>query len=205
MLNIKSTFKEYPSKFWILVGSRFIDGLGGTMIMPFFALYLTAKFDIGMTQAGVILGLFSISGLVGSMFGGGLADKFGRRKIVLAGLVISALSSLSFGLVNSLSAFYPLAIVVGLFSNMAGPAHGAMVADLLPEEKRAEGFGILRVSGNLSWIIGPTLGGFFAVPDNLIMVFGSSVGATLATNPYLFLFSVDHCLCQNPGDKTSNR
>ena len=191
MLNIKSTFKEYPSKFWILVGSRFIDGLGGTMVMPFFALYLTAKFGIGMTQAGVILGLFSISGLVGSMFGGGLADKFGRRTIVLAGLVISALSSLSFGLVNNLSAFYPLAIGVGLFSNIAGPAHQAMVADLLPEEKRAEGFGIMRVAGNLSWIIGPTLGGFFAVPDNLMLIFGSTIGATLATNPYLFLFSID--------------
>lgn len=191
MLNIKSTFNEYPRKFWILVGARFIDAIGATMVMPFFALYLTAKFDIGMTQAGVILGLFSISGMVGSMFGGGLADKFGRRTIVLAGLVFSALSSLSFGLVNNLAAFYPLAIGVGLFSNMAGPAHGAMVADLLSEEKRAEGFGILRVSGNLAWIVGPTLGGFFAVPDNMIMVFGSTVGATLATNPYLFLFSLD--------------
>jgi MFS family permease len=191
MLNIKSTFNEYPSKFWILVGARFIDALGGTMVMPFFALYLTAKFNIGMTQAGVILGLFSVAGMVGSMFGGGLADKFGRRTIVLAGLVISALSSLSFGLVNNLAVFYPLALGVGLFSNMAGPAHGAMVADILPEEKRAEGFGILRVSGNLAWIIGPTLGGFFAVPNNLITVFGSNIGATLATNPYLFLFSMD--------------
>lgn len=191
MLNIRSTFKEYPTKFWILVGARFIDGLGGTMVMPFFALYLTAKFDIGMAQAGIILGMFSVAGMVGSMLGGGLADKFGRRTIVLAGLVISALSSLSFGLVNSLAVMYPLALGVGLFSNMAGPAHGAMVADLLPEEKRAEGFGILRVSGNLAWIIGPTLGGFFAVPDNLIMAFGSTVGATLATNPYLFLFAMD--------------
>ena len=31
-----------------------------------------------------------------------------------------------------------------------------------PEEQRAEGFGVLRVVANLSWIIGPSIGGFFA-------------------------------------------
>jgi MFS family permease len=37
-----------------------------------------------------------------------------------------------------------------------------MIADILPEKQRQEGFGILRVVGNLSWIIGPTIGGFVA-------------------------------------------
>jgi MFS family permease len=53
-------------------------------------------------------------------------------------------------------------VVIGLLSNIAGPAHQAMVADILPEEKRQEGFGILRVVGNMAWIIGPTIGGFIA-------------------------------------------
>ena len=37
-----------------------------------------------------------------------------------------------------------------------------MIADILPEKQRQEGFGILRVVGNLAWIIGPTIGGFLA-------------------------------------------
>lgn len=37
-----------------------------------------------------------------------------------------------------------------------------MVADILPEEKRQEGFGILRVMANLTWVIGPIMGGFIA-------------------------------------------
>jgi MFS family permease len=37
-----------------------------------------------------------------------------------------------------------------------------MIADILPENKRQEGFGILRVVGNFAWIIGPTIGGFLA-------------------------------------------
>jgi MFS family permease len=51
---------------------------------------------------------------------------------------------------------------VGLLSNVAHPAHDAMIADVLPEKQRQEGFGILRVVGNLAWIIGPTIGGFLA-------------------------------------------
>jgi len=163
MLNrLRTTFKEYPRTFWVLVGSSFIDRIGGTMIHPFFALYITQKFNVGMTEAGVLLGIFSISGLVGSMIGGAMTDRFGRKGIVLFGLVFSALSSISMGLVNELPVFYLLAVVVGLLSSVADPAHHAMVADLLPEHQRAEGFGVMRVAGNLAWIIGPTIGGLVA-------------------------------------------
>ena len=139
------------------------------MIFPFFSLYITQKFNVGMTQAGVLLAIFSIAGLVGSMIGGALTDKFGRRGMVLFGLVFSALSSVSMGLVNELSHFYLLAIVVGSLSNIAGPAHQAMVADILPEKTRAEGFGILRVAANLAWIFGPTIGGFIAGSSYLML------------------------------------
>lgn len=167
--SIKDTFNEYPRTFWTLVGASFIDRLGGTMIFPFFSLYITQKFNVGMTQAGVLLAIFSIAGLGGSMIGGALADKFGRRGMVLFGLVFSALSSVSMGLVNELTHFYLLAIVVGSLSNIAGPAHQAMVADLLPEKTRADGFGILRVAGNLAWIFGPTIGGFIAGSSYLML------------------------------------
>jgi MFS family permease len=72
------------------------------------------------------------------------------------------LSTLSLGLANTLAVLYPLVVVIGLLSNIAGPAHNAMVADILPEKQRSEGFGILRVVGNLAWIIGPTVGGLVA-------------------------------------------
>ncbi len=157
--NFKKTFKEYPSKFWVLVGATFIDRLGGTMIFPFFALYVTSKFNVGMTEAGVLFAIFSVSGFAGSMFGGALVDKFGRRSMLLFGLIFSALSSVTMGFVGSLYAFYILAVFVGLLSDVAGPARGAMVADLLPEEQRADGYGILRVAANISWVIGPVVGG----------------------------------------------
>src|SRR5829696_4100121 len=104
----------------------------------------------------------SLFGLIGSTIGGALTDKFGRKQLILFGLVFSALSTLTFGLVTELNVLYPLMIVVGLLSSVAHPAHDAMIADILPEKQRQEGFGILRVVGNLSWIIGPTIGGFLA-------------------------------------------
>ncbi|HEY2981493.1 MAG TPA: MFS transporter, partial [Anaerolineales bacterium] len=159
---LSEIYNEFPRKFWVVVGVSFIDRIGGTLLFPFFALYITQKFSVGMTQAGLILGMFSVFSLVGSTIGGALTDRFGRRKLILFGLIFSAVSTLSLGLVNDFSALFPLAAVIGLLADVAGPAHQAMIADILPENKRQEGFGILRVVANMSWIIGPTIGGFVA-------------------------------------------
>jgi MFS family permease len=159
---LNKIYHEFPRLFWIVVSVSFIDGIGGTLLFPFFALYITQKFGVGMTQAGILLGLSSLFGLIGSMVGGALTDKFGRKQLILFGLIFSAISTLGFGFVNKFALLFPLVIVVGLLSSVAQPAHQAMIADILPEKQRQEGFGILRVVGNLAWIIGPTIGGFLA-------------------------------------------
>jgi MFS family permease len=159
---LNKIYHEFPRLFWIVVLATFVDRVGGTLLFPFFALYITQKFHVGMTQAGILLGMSSLFGLIGSMVGGALTDQFGRKQLIIFGLVFSALSTLTFGLVTRINVLYPLVIVVGLLSNIANPAHDAVVADILPETKRQEGFGILRVVGNLAWIIGPTIGGFVA-------------------------------------------
>ena len=162
LTQLKNIYHEYSPQFWLVVGVSFIDRIGGTVLFPFFSLYITWKFGVGMTQAGIVLGIFSVFGMVGDMLGGALTDKFGRRNLILFGLIFSAFSTLSLGFVNQLTILYPLAAIVGLFSRIAGPAHQAMIADILPEKQRAEGFGILRVVANLAWMIGPIIGGFIA-------------------------------------------
>lgn len=155
-------YNDYPRLFWTVVGVSFIDSLGGTLLFPFFALYITQKFNVGMTEAGIILGMFSLFGLFGGMVGGALTDRFGRKTLIIAGLVFSAVTTLTFGLVTDIRYMYALAVLVGLLGSLSGPAHNAMIADILPEEKRQEGFGILRVVSNLAWIIGPSIGGLVA-------------------------------------------
>jgi MFS family permease len=159
---LNKIYHEFPRLFWVVVVVSFIDRIGGTLLFPFFALYITQKFNVGMTQAGILLGVSSLFGLIGSTIGGALTDKFGRKQLILFGLIFSAVSTLAFGLVTEYSILFPLMIVVGLLSSVAHPAHDAMIADILPEKQRQEGFGILRVVANLSWMIGPTIGGFVA-------------------------------------------
>jgi MFS family permease len=62
----------------VLIASTFVDRLGGTMMYPFFTLYVTRKFNVGMTEAGLLLAVFAVAAMLGGVLGGALSDKFGR-------------------------------------------------------------------------------------------------------------------------------
>jgi len=171
----KDIYAEYPRSFWTLVAITFVDRVGGAMLFPFFALYLTKKFDIGMTQVGVLFAAFSISSFFGSMLGGALTDRLGRKGIIIFGLIASSLSTLGMGFVNTYEVFFFMALFSGILSETSGPARQAMIADLLPEEKRAQGFGIFRVAFNLSVVIGPAIGGLLAVRSYLALFIADAV------------------------------
>ena len=181
MNNIKKIYNEFPHRFWMVVLVTFIDRVGGTMLFPFFALYITGKFNVGMTEAGIILGLYATSGMVGGMVGGALTDRFGRRVLIIFGLVFSAISTLAIGLTNDFAILFPLAVAAGLLSDIGGPARTSMIGDLLPEEQRQEGFGIMRVVVNMAWIIGPTVGGVIANSSYLtLFVMDAAVSCLVA-------------------------
>lgn len=159
---LRSVRDEFPRAYWVLVLASYIDVIGRSAVKIFFALYVTRTFGVGMAQAGALLGLFGISGMVGRTIGGALTDHFGRRSVMVFGLISSALTTLSFAFIPSMELFYPAVLIAGLFSSIGGPAQQAMVADLLPEEKRTQGFGVWRVASNLGWLTGPILGGLLA-------------------------------------------
>jgi len=176
---IKSVYKEYPDAFKVLVLATFIDRLGAFILFPFYSLYITKHFGVSMVEVGILFSIFSAGNIFGSTIGGALADKYGRRAMILIGLVVSGISNILMGLVNDLTLFYILAIFVGLIGNFGGPARQAMVADLLPKEKQAEGFGILRVAFNLSAVIGPLLGGFIATQSYMLLFILDAVSSII--------------------------
>ncbi len=181
-------YREYRRSFWILVGVTFIDRLGGALLFPFFALYITRKFNVGMTEVGVLFALFSVSSFIGSAIGGALTDRVGRKSMLIFSLLASSFSTLAMGFVESLQVFYGLALVSGLFTDVGGPAQQAMVADLLPEQKRAEGYGIIRVGFNLAVAIGPAIGGFLAARSYVLLFVTDAIISTItATLVYLAL------------------
>jgi MFS family permease len=176
---VRTIYDEYPRQFWLLVSSRFIDQLGGALIFPFLTLYITQKFSVGMTEVGVIFGIVAVSGFVGNVIGGALTDRLGRKGMVIFGLLTSAFVNLMVAFVNTINLVYVGALFMGLFGNASGPATQAMVADLLPEKKRAQGFGILRVVFNLAVTIGPAIGGFLATRSYLLLFVCDAVSSTI--------------------------
>ena len=136
-LQLANLYQEYPRTFWTLVLVTFIDRLGGALLFPFFALYITSKFGVGMTEVGVLFAVFAGSSFFGSFIGGALTDRIGRKAMLIFSLISTSFSAVAMGLVDSMEAFFVLAIVVGVLTDTGGPAHQAMVADLLPREKRS--------------------------------------------------------------------
>src|SRR5688500_486305 len=182
----RNVYNEYPRAFWIYNIIIFIDRLGGFMLYPFFALYLTQKFDIGMSAVGILFAIFSVSGFVGSALGGALTDRMGRKGVIIFSLVLSSLSALGMGFAPSLAVFTAVSVMVGTLSNIGGPAHEAVVADLLPPEKRAEGYGIIRVIFNLAVIIAPAIAGLLIARAYILLFIVDAVISLICAGIVLF-------------------
>ncbi len=184
---VTNFYHDYPRTFWTLMGVSFIDHLGGALMFPFFALYITSKFNVGMTEVGILFALFAISSFIGSTIGGALSDRLGRRGMLIFSLITTSISSVLMGVVNSLAAFYVLALLVGILTDVGGPARQAMMADLLPEKKRVSGFGVYRVVFNISAAIGPAIGGFMATRSYLVLFITDAV-LSLITAILVYLY-----------------
>jgi MFS family permease len=186
LTKINKIYNEYPKAFWVYNIIVFIDRFGGFMLYPFFALYLTEKFNIGMATVGILFAVFSVSGFVGSAIGGALTDRMGRKGVILFSLILSSLSALGMGYAPTLGIFIAVSVIVGTLSNIGGPAHEAVVADLLPENKRAEGYGIIRVVFNLAVIAAPAVAGLLIAKSYVLLFVVDAVISLLAASVVLF-------------------
>jgi len=180
-------YHEYPNTFWIVVIVNFIDRLGTSLLLPFFALYLTKRFNVGMETVGALFAVWTGSSFFGSFPGGVLTDRLGRKGMIMLGLLATALSHLALGLANSLSLFFIFAFIAGIFTDISSPAYQAIVADLLPEPKRAQGYGIVRVAINVSAALGPAIGGFIATRSYLVLFIIGAVISLCAAVVVFFL------------------
>jgi MFS family permease len=184
----KNIYHEYPPAFWTYNLIVFIDRLGGFMLYPFFALYLTQKYDIGMATVGLLFAVFSVSGMVGSALGGAIADRMGRKTVIIFSLLLSSLSALGMGFAPTLGIFVAVSVLVGTLANIGGPAHEAVVADLLPQDKRAEGYGIIRVVFNVAVIIAPPIAGLLIAHSYLTLFLVDAVISSISAGiVYFFL------------------
>jgi len=179
----RKTYQKFTKDFWLLMVASFIDMLGGSLIFPFFSLFMTQKFNVGMTEVGTMFLVWALaSGLIGNTVGGALADKLGRKTNIIFGLIASAASALMMVLIDDLVMFYIVIGVIGIFEDIAGPARQAMIADLVPEELRGDAYGIFRIIFNLAAAIAPAIGGFMVMRSFELLFYADvviSIGVAL--------------------------
>jgi MFS family permease len=146
---------------WLSFGAV-VRASGFSLILPFVALYLRNVLSLGYATIGVLVALLGVLPLVVYPFGGAIADRLGRRSLLLASLVVEAGSILGVGVAmrfHDLTGVLGFAGVESLSGALGQPAFSAYVADLATGEERTEGFTWFRIGWNVGFTIGVLAGG----------------------------------------------
>ncbi|MFU8855020.1 MFS transporter [Micromonospora sp. SL1-18] len=167
-----------PATFWYLWSGLLINR-AGAFAMLFLSLYLTAKRGASESLAGFVVGAFGAGGAVGTLLGGVLADRWGRRATILAAHLAAAglMAGLAFS--RHLAVIAVLAALVGLVHSMPGPAFVAAIVDVVPEERRSRAFNLQFWAFNLGMAVASLLAGVLA-EASFVALFLVDAATTLA-------------------------
>jgi len=132
--------------------------------MPFVSLYLHTQLGAPMTVVGVIMLVSALVASGGRILGGEIADRVGRRPLLLAGMVarvlVFAVMAVGIHFRWSVWAIGVVFLLIRLAGGAVRPGLMAMVSDVVRSEDRVEAYALFRIGSNAGWAIGPALGGF---------------------------------------------
>jgi len=158
-------FRRFPPGVWMVTIIGVLNSASFSLSLPFLSLYLNTQRGVSMLMVGlIILG----SGLIASaaqMAAGMISDRIGRRPIILGSMTLAG--SLFVVMSILINAVAPVWSIVGVYFLVrcglmaARPATQALIVDLMPKARLAEGYGILRMGQNLGFGFGPAIGGYF--------------------------------------------
>ncbi len=132
---------------------------GYGVIMPVFARRLE-ELHSGAATLGLMTMAFAVAQFLLAPFMGGLADRFGRRPLVLVALAGFVVSNVAFLLAQSPTVLIGIRLFEGAITAGLLPAAMAVVGDIVPENQRARWVGIMMGSYGAGFIFGPAGGGF---------------------------------------------
>jgi len=132
------------------------------MVYSVLPIYIAEELGASKTEVGSIFTLGALSGLITAYIFGKMADRIGRKPLILSAQIGFAVVMLSYSLIYQKSFAYFIQIIEGMSWAMLGVAAPAMIADLSRKDERGEAMGIYSTSWNLGWVAGPFFGGLLS-------------------------------------------
>lgn len=141
---------------------QFLIYFGFSMIIPVIP-QLVNDLGVSTTHIGWLLAVYSLAGFLSAPFFGRLSDRFGRRPILLYGLLVFSFSFLLFGtFIDVLWILYISRLIGGAASGALYTATTSMVADITTRETRTKYMGLVGMCVGMGFIFGPGVGGILA-------------------------------------------
>src|SRR5256886_14728254 len=154
---IKNPMKRSP--LLVIFVTVFIDLVGFGIVIPVLPYYAEGtKFGATPSQVGLLFASYSIMQFVFAPVLGRLSDKYGRRPVLLASLLGTALGFLILGFATTLWMLFLGRIIDGISGGNISTAQ-AYIADVTTKEDRAKGMGLIGAAFGLGFVFGPAIGG----------------------------------------------
>jgi MFS family permease len=156
---LRTAREQYPRQFWLLFFGVMLSTTGGSMIWPFLMIYATKNLGIPLTTATLMMTLSSVTAILFSLISGNITDKVGRKWVMVASLALNAFGFLLMSQAHNIWALAIAMIIRGACNPLYQVGSDAMMADLIPADKRMDAYSLLRTSNNVGVALGPVIGG----------------------------------------------
>ena len=186
---LKRLYNEYPRQYWLMITGIVISTAGGSMIWPFLLIYASGKLHLPLSTVATLIAINAGTGLFASFLAGTLADKVGRKVVMVFSLALNGIAYFFLMRAETYPQFVILMIFIGLSNPLYQVGADAMLADMIPPEKRTEAYAINRIANNAAFGIGPAIGGFLASTSYNLTFYGAASGFIIYS---LLLFFLAH-------------
>jgi MFS family permease len=174
--SLKSLYNEYPRQFWLMIAGIVLATAGGSMIWPFLIIYASGKLNMPLSTVAALISINAGTGLFASLVAGTLADKIGRKVVMNFSLTVNGLAYFLLMYAHTYPQFAGLMVLVGLSNPLYQVGADAMLADMIPTEKRTDAFAINRIANNAAFAMGPAIGGFLATRSYNLAFYAAGIG-----------------------------
>jgi MFS family permease len=183
---IRNTLTEYPSQFWLMASGLLISSAGSSLIWPFLMIYVSEKLSLSLSIVSTLIAINAGTGLLTSFIAGTVADRLGRKPVMVFSLAVTGLGYLFMSQAHSYLEFAILMFIMGAANPLYQVGADAMLADLVVPEKRTNAYAIIRMVNNAGVAIGPAAGGFLASRSYTYTFMGAAAGMLIYSGLLLF-------------------